>query len=412
MGKVYIPAGRYLVTRTINLTTGFKKGSDRKNMDIFYHAHTTIEGAGWHATQILGLTRKPGRTDGVVFDCAGSGLITMRDLMITTPKGAWTVDEPYASTMAIFLGRASTDINESTGWYCGEVLLDRIHIKLPSIPEANGNIGTIGIWNNGAESQSYNNINVWANLPVMLSFDRQPPGLPRDMKFESDYVDLAPTGVSTKLTTISGSTTLWAWDNLRPALYMQGEIEVTVNQPSYFARCMSGIPNEKKGNYYFAIEAWFVDHFKHEGDMENFAQYMKVPMFIRNADIKVGIGARYINPGTVLSQLPLIDMTPPENATQPSGFQNANINIGLPIDQEADRAPERIFYVADSATPRLNAKTADPRLPTVVLFQNVKVVGTRGGEHPDAQFASPNLVPYMRFYDFYDYMGNVRIKGD
>lgn len=408
-GKVYIPAGRYLITRPLNLTTGFYKGTDPKDQKIHFHAHTTIEGAGWHATQIVGKTRNIGSSHGLVFDCSGSSFLTIRDFMICTPQGAHTIDQPEASTMGIFFGRASKGINEATGWWGGQIQMNRVHIKLHSDPAANGTIGTIGLWNNGGEIMSFHDIDIWANLPVILSMDRQPPGLPKEWKFESQFVDLDPTGVSTKLTEIGGGTTFWAWDNIRPAIYMQAQLHVTLNQPIFFTRNQSALPENKRGSYYFAIEAWFVEHFKHEGDMENYAQYMRNCMFIRNADIKIGMGARcFKNNPQNLSQSPLIDMTPPENATQPTGFQNANINISFPINYEQDRGPERIFYVDDKATQRLKDKTNDPRLPTQILFNNVNVTSTRGMQHPDAQFASPNILPYIHHSSFYDYIGNVK----
>jgi hypothetical protein len=110
----------------------------------------TIEGQGINTTKITGKTRY------IMIDCSGSPYAKVKDIHLFADTG---VD---ASTIGIFFAR--TTANQ----YVEFSTTDNVRIELGSMPYANTNNGTIGIYNYSAELCRYKDVYIVADRPLCL----------------------------------------------------------------------------------------------------------------------------------------------------------------------------------------------------------------------------------------------------
>lgn len=149
--RVYFPAGQYLVTLPIDLSNSRANGTRVKDGLV-------IHGESAGATRIIGKTGA-GRP---VIETTGSQWLTIEDLTVTFAATDY-------STVGIFQG-LSKKLGETQNQK-----FSRLVISMCDDPAANGGAGTVGIWNFGAEENTYDTLWITANLPLMFTAHNPSP---------------------------------------------------------------------------------------------------------------------------------------------------------------------------------------------------------------------------------------------
>lgn len=189
---VYLPKGRYRVTRPLDIT-------DRPGgvMSIVGQGM----GEGGNGTVVIG------DTGGVVFDLTGSQYINIRDLSIE-------VGLINPSTIGILAARSQRN------QYAQFHYLESVRIEMGSDPSANGGNGRIGIYNYGAELWRAMNLYVRADIPVCLLNTNL-------FRVSSPYTQIFSDVTSMSEASIEGSSTLVAYNG--PALRLHSTWRVAFN---------------------------------------------------------------------------------------------------------------------------------------------------------------------------------------
>ena len=375
IGKViYFPSARYLITKTLNLTTDLKQNQ---------HCHLTIRGEGKERTNFYGAT------GGVLFDCTGSGHLSFEDFSI------YGVNVPNPSTVGFLIARGKE--NSWAIYYA----LTRINVYFISNIQANKGIGTVGIWNYGGEHHTYTDIEINANLPVVLTRFQNPENLPGSIS--SPYLEVQPDSSGSQLfTSFLGTCVLVALDYYRPCLYLNRVAQVQLLNT--YMGVKSSSPQSAKGNYLYAVEAHEVYHYLHYGMLEgpglanNQSKagygYLKNNITLESADIKVLLTPvlPVVNDGKNDLVVPAIDTTP-SNLSWKSGIYTSSIEIRYP-DQLA---------VYPETTVILNK---DLGSSTTFNLRNTKITSTNA--NADGKLLSSNILPKSQNVEIYDYRSNVK----
>jgi len=172
--RVYFPAGQYLVTVPIDLSNSRANGTRGKDGLV-------IQGESVGATRIIGKTGA-GRP---VIETTGSQWLTIKDLTVTSAAMGY-------STVGIFQG-LSKALGETQNQK-----FSRLVISMCDDPAANGGAGSVGIWNFGAEENTYDTLWIAANLPLMFTAHNPSPNT--GFRTPTSYQPLANThslGMST-----------------------------------------------------------------------------------------------------------------------------------------------------------------------------------------------------------------------
>lgn len=316
-GVVYIPAGKYLITKTLNVTTDNKKS--RRGL--------TIRGDGSRQTIFYG------STGGILFDCTGSTEFVLEGFFI---YGTHVVNP---STVGILIARG-----QDNNWaiYCS---VRDVWIRLLSDPSANQGIGTIGMWCYAAEHHLQENVWVEANLPLVLTFKEKPSGLPATIK--SNYVEISKIPPSHEMGLMAeGQCVYIAYDFYRPALYMELCKDVYL-ESTYLSVRKSG-NNVPPGNYFHAIEAHNVLRFSYRGMLEVPAEcgYLKVVGGINTWDVRTYLGLQdpaNSDPEKFRANVQPIILLTAGNEVPPfiqPGITNSLIQIASPV-------PSRFRFAVD-----------------------------------------------------------------
>lgn len=175
-GKVFFPAGTYLITHSLNLT------------NISNGLILEGQGMGENGTVILG------HTGNVIIDRTGSEHVLLRNIKLKSDTTA------NASTIGIL------DARSSTNQYAQFNNMENVRISIPSNPSANSGNGTIGIYNYGAELWRARNIYVDADRPVCFVINNT-------FNITSPNTTINSSGVSMSECVIDGSSTLTGYAN-------------------------------------------------------------------------------------------------------------------------------------------------------------------------------------------------------
>ncbi len=368
IGKaVYFPNGRYLVAKTLNITTDNERNK---------HSNLIIHGDGREITNIYA------STGGILFDFSGSNQICLRDLTI------YGVNVANPSTVAILIARA-----QKHPW-ANLYRISGLHIYLSSNIKANNGIGTVGLWNYGGEHHTYTDINISANLPVVLTRWLNPDRLPSSIS--SPHIQLLAGNAGSQIfTSFLGTCILIAWDYHRPCLYLNRVACVHLFN-TYMSPRAWPHQNLLKGNYVYAVEAHDVYQYIHHGMLEGPGSagnqltvgfgYLKVNFSLEQADIKI-----LLVPTEQSLQRAGKDPLP-SSLEISGGIHNSTIEIRYPVKT-------RLF------SPVTLSLTEGTSINNVKIT-NTKLVSTNA-QH-DANLIASNILPNCLEVELYDYVSNIR----
>lgn len=170
-GVVFFPAGSYLVNTAIDAT-------DITAGPVIFRGTGRQIGGTTKGTQILG------QTGGVVFDCTGSQALVIEDMTIR--YGATN-----ASSVAILLARSNV------GAYCQFTTVQRCTISMPNNAAMNGGLGSVGVYNYGAEICDILDVFSQADNPLVIT-STNAAGI------ASPHATIITGGVSTSFVNIRG----------------------------------------------------------------------------------------------------------------------------------------------------------------------------------------------------------------
>jgi hypothetical protein len=185
-----------LVGTTLNMTGSRVNGT--RSRDGF-----AFEGNSQLGTQILGKTG----FNHAVIETTGSQWLRLAHLYIGATGTAGTGGT--ASSVGIYQGLGSVLTQTQNQKF------ERVYINMPDDSTANQGLGTIGLWNFGAEENTYDNCYVTANVPVFMTSYKVSPNTAAAYGFS--YQTLA-TSHSTGVNTFSGENFLVAVNRRMPSL--------------------------------------------------------------------------------------------------------------------------------------------------------------------------------------------------
>lgn len=368
IGKaVYFPNGRYLIAKTLNITTDNEENK---------HSNLTIRGDGIEITNIYASTA------GVLFDFSGSNQICLKDLTV------YGVNVANPSTVAILIARG-----QKHPW-ANLYRISGIRIYLNSNIKANNGIGTVGIWNYGGEHHTYTDINISANLPVVLTRWRDPDRLPGSIS--SPNIQLLTGSAGSQIfTSFLGTCILIAWDYHRPCLYLNRVASVHLLN-TYMSPRVWPHQNLSKGSYVYAVEAHDVYQYIHYGMLEGPGAvgnqltagfgYIKVNFSLEQADIRVLLAPI----GQSLQQTGKEVL--PSSLEISGGIHNSTIEIRYPV--KTSRFPNATLSLTEGTS--INN----------IKITNTKLVSTNA-QH-DANLIASNILKNCLEVELYDYVTNMR----
>ena len=187
---VNLNRGKYKVTKQLDFTNTRLPGTPQRD-------GLRIYGSSFVNTMIIGDTGD----NTAVMDISGVEWLHLDNFMIASSNAKDVTGEPVGnnpSTVGIFVG-------------CGKVLPQsqnqRIHVFVAMHDDvnANGGKGTIGIWNFAAEENTYDNVYIRANRPIVLTIFNGSNG----WEYKNSYVEQLSIH-SMGMTTFSGECFLRA----------------------------------------------------------------------------------------------------------------------------------------------------------------------------------------------------------
>ena len=368
IGKtVYFPNGRYLIAKTLNITTDNEANK---------HSNLTVCGDGIEITNIYA------STGGILFDFSGSNQICVKDFTV------YGVNVANPSTVAILIARA-----QKHPW-ANLYRISGIRIYLNSDIKANNGIGTVGIWNYGGEHHTYTDINISANLPVVLTRWRDPDRLPG--RISSSNIELLAGNAGSQIfTSFLGTCILIAWDYHRPCLYLNRVACVHLFN-TYMSPRAWPHQNLPKGTYVYAVEAHDVFQYIHHGMLEGPGAtdnqliagfgYLKVNFSLEQADIRV-----LLSPIGESLQHTAQDALP-SSLEISGGIQNSTIEIRYPVKT-------RKF-------PPVTLSLTEGTSVNNIKITNTKLISTNA-QH-DANLIVSDILKNCLEVELYDYVSNIR----
>jgi hypothetical protein len=175
--------------------------------------------------------------------------------------------------------------------WAGDHVYENLFVSMGSNPKSNAGLGTIGVINLAAEETRYQNLQVWANLPLAFSWANfllaTNPGLDgshRTFKIQSSVGLTLTEGHSNTAFAITGMGRLIALDHVSPVVLIHAAGTLDLGN-TFMQRRQTG--TEKAGTYDPAIENWNCYGFRHFGSVEGIATYLLSRRAFTEADIHV-----------------------------------------------------------------------------------------------------------------------------
>ena len=179
-----------------------------------------------------------------------------------------------------------------TGWG-GDHVYDNLYVNMGSAPAANDGVGTIGVVNLAGEETRYENLQVWANLPVALTWDRSFMVTNPELNGTSRHFLLkSPAGMplaeraSSTVYAFTGLGRLIALDHVSPCVLMNAAGTVDLGH-TFMQRRDANPATGRVGEYVAAIENWNCYQFRHFGSLEGLPVYMLSRRDLTEAEINV-----------------------------------------------------------------------------------------------------------------------------
>ena len=189
-----------------------------------------------------------------------------------------------------------------TKW-AGDQFHDNLFVDMGSSPEANGGFGTIGVVNIAAEETRYHNLQVWANLPLIISWSggdsdkrlhqmlRTNPDLKTDTRLVIESAaDLKPTdGYSNTVFALTGLGRLVAYDYVSPVVLINMGGMVDLGHTFMQKRMSSAnAAGSKDGSgHLYALEVWNGFRLRHWGSVEGCHGYLLNRRGLYNAEFDI-----------------------------------------------------------------------------------------------------------------------------
>jgi hypothetical protein len=177
--------------------------------------------------------------------------------------------------------------------WAGDHVYENLFVSMGSNPKANAGLGTIGVINLAAEETRYQNLQVWANLPLAFSWANfllaTNPGLDgshRTFKIKSSVGLALAEGHSNTAFAITGMGRLIALDHVSPVVLIHAAGTLDLGN-TFVQRRQTG--TEKLGTYDPAIENWNCFQFRHFGSVEGISTYLLSRRAFTEADVQVRI---------------------------------------------------------------------------------------------------------------------------
>jgi Pectate lyase superfamily protein len=291
--SIFFPQGRYRITDTLDMTNGGIDGNGkvRVGLHLKFEKTTSLSGQG---TLFIGDTgSKP------VIETTGSDCVFLENVGILSGN----INE---STIGILQARPAFP-----GGASFRNRLVNLFISLKSNLNANSGLGTIGFVNISCEEQLYENIEIHANTPIVISDTKTVKFTSKDLSIEKSHTFVSSFGVgiadfvSTTLLTFAGSTRLLSWDFISPIILIYSKYDGLTNNafggfsfvnlvmlkfltsefPSLAAGANSGVGNVANGAYDYAIECYSVNRMHMNAQMERCGRFMILKGNLNNCDI-------------------------------------------------------------------------------------------------------------------------------
>jgi hypothetical protein len=199
-GSVFFPTGSYLITKPLNLTSDNGTFSRR---GVKLYGQNAGSGDYTYGTKIVGQTNGYAMVEIVDNDNAQIENLTFIN-SATTP-----------STVGIYQARRTSGTGASQ--WTGNCYFNNVTIKFTNDTiTLNSNFGTIGIINISGEETTYNRCEVWANLPLAISWSNSLQKATNNLAANSyDTFAYSPYWVAQATITTSGSDTVFRTKNCR-----------------------------------------------------------------------------------------------------------------------------------------------------------------------------------------------------
>ena len=255
--RVYLPSGQYLVTSTIDLTNSRKDGTRVKDGLAF-------QGESIGATRIIGKTgaNKP------VIETTGAQWLSIEDLTITGAPSGY-------STVGIFQGLSSSLAETQNQKF------SRVLISMADDPGANGGAGTVGIWNFGAEENTYDTLWIKANLPLMFTAHNPSPNT--GFKTPVSYQILGRSH-SLGMSTFAGECCFVALNKRQPSIITE-DVNSMKFVNAYLSNIGGGGVNESAWTVYGSL-----DGVEYAGLVESHGRFWEVFGAVSSARVRVTFG--------------------------------------------------------------------------------------------------------------------------
>lgn len=193
------------------------------------------------------------------------------------------------------------------GW-AGDQFHENLFVHLGSDPQANSGLGTIGVLNVAGEETRWQDLQVWANLPLALSQGAGMMCSQPDLNSQRTFsVPVRPGGVkpveafSNTVLCLTGLSRLVAFDGVSPVILINCAGTVDLGH-AFLQRRASGQAGIQPGAYRYAIENWNCYQFRHFGSIEGAGAYLLSRRDLTEADVNVRIAT------TGEKELPVIQL--------------------------------------------------------------------------------------------------------
>ena len=190
------------------------------------------------------------------------------------------------SSIGILQARGTT-----TTW-AGDQYHENIYVNMGSSPSSNHGIGTIGIINLAGEETRWENLQVWANLPLVITWTDSFAHTNGDLSGQigcgvtSSVGSTMATNASNTVFRLSGLGRLIAYDFVSPCVLMNSAATVDLGHVFLQMRA-SGVAGVTPGSYKYAVENWNCYQFRHFGAIEGAGGYLLNRRNLTDADINV-----------------------------------------------------------------------------------------------------------------------------
>jgi Pectate lyase superfamily protein len=292
--SIFFPSGRYRVTSTVNLSSN---GVDGKLRPALHIRGDNPNAYFENGSVFVGDT---GKTP--VLETTGSDAVFLENIGIVSGT-------TNPSQIGILQARPAVPYGQAF-----RHKYSNVYIRLQSHLNANGGLGSIGLINISAEEPSYNNLEVWANTPLIISSTYKIKFTNRNINGLGSFNVISGLGnplvdrESTTMMTFTGSTRLVSWDFISPILLIYSPVDyrgiggivfqnlfmqklLPSSLPNLGIGANSGLGTTATGIYDYAIELWGGSNISIKTQIEGCDQLLLLKGTVLGLDLKASIAS-------------------------------------------------------------------------------------------------------------------------